>query len=160
MRRAMIAAILMLSAGAASAQPDGWRSRWGMMGPGMMANMTRHHQAMMQGIPAPYNAARDPLPNTPAKLSRGAAVFRENCAACHGRSGYGNGPAGKELVPPPADLAWLAHTPMSRSDPYMLWAISEGGQPVGSDMPSFKAALSRDDIWSVIGYIRAGLPQR
>jgi mono/diheme cytochrome c family protein len=42
----------------------------------------------------------------------------------------------------------------------MLWAIAEGGQPVGSDMPAFKATLSRNDIWSVIGYIRAGLPPR
>jgi mono/diheme cytochrome c family protein len=126
----------------------------------MMANMKRHHQAMMYGIPAPYATARDPLPNTPAKLSRGAAVFKQNCAACHGSSGYGNGPAGKELVPPPADLAWLAKTPMSRSDPYMLWTISEGGRSLGSDMPAFKGRLSMNDIWSVIGYIRAGLPNR
>jgi mono/diheme cytochrome c family protein len=114
---------------------------------------------MMFGIPVLYASARDPLPNTPATLSRGATILRQNCAACHGPSGYGNGPAGKELVPPPADLAWLAKTPEGRSDPYMLWTNSEGGQPVGSDMPSFKTRLSTDEIWSVIAYVRAGLPR-
>jgi mono/diheme cytochrome c family protein len=114
----------------------------------------------MYGIPAPYRAMRDPLPSTLARLNRGAAVFQQNCAACHGPGGYGNGPAGQNLVPPPANLAWLARTPMSRSDPYMFWTISEGGRPFGSDMPSFKQTLSRNDIGAVISYIRAGLPQR
>jgi mono/diheme cytochrome c family protein len=158
MKRAIAATILIFAAGTATAQPDGLRSRWGMMGPGIMANLARHHQAMMYGIPAPYRAARDPLPNTPVKLRHGAAVFQQNCAACHGPGGSGNGPASRDLVPPPANLAWLVHTPISRSDPYMLWTISEGGQSFGSDMPSFKRTLSRNDIWSVISYIRAGLP--
>jgi mono/diheme cytochrome c family protein len=129
------------------------------MGPDMMANVKRHHQVMMYGIPAPYQAAHDPLPNSPEKLDRGAAVFQQNCMACHGIRGYGNGPAGQAVEPPPADLAWLAHTPMSKSDPYMLWTISEGGRPLGSGMPAFKQTLSRNDIWAVISYIRAGLPK-
>jgi mono/diheme cytochrome c family protein len=131
-----------------------------MMGPGMMANMTRHHQVMMYGVPAPYRSLRDPLRNTPDKLSRGAAVFEQNCASCHGESGRGEGPAGEQLVPPPANLAWLAHTPMSRSDPYMYWTIAEGGTSIGSDMPSFRESLSRDEIWAVISYVREGLGLR
>jgi len=42
----------------------------------------------------------------------------------------------------------------------MYWTIAEGGQWLGSDMPSFKGTLSRNDIWSVIAYIRAGLGTR
>jgi len=131
--------------------------QWGPMGPWMMSNMRRHHQAMMYGIPQAYQDARNPLRLTPQTLERGAAVFAENCAACHGPSGQGNGPAGQDLSPPPANLAWLARMPMSRSDPYMNWTISEGGEPFGSDMPAFKGKLSSDELWSVIAYIRNGL---
>jgi mono/diheme cytochrome c family protein len=159
MRDAIAAVVLLLPITGAASQPMGG-GRWGMMGPGMMANMARHHQAMMYGIPVPYRTLRDPVPNTPAKFARGAAVFQENCASCHGQSGHGEGPAGQQLVPPPANLAWLAHMPMSRSDPYMYWTIAEGGKSIGSDMPSFKGTLSKSDIWAVISHIREGLGAR
>lgn len=159
MKRAITIALFVISVGVAYAQPGGWRSRWGTIGPGTMANLARHHQAMMYGVPAPYHAARDPLPDTAAKLIRGREIFHQSCAGCHGTKGYGDGVAADDLVPPPADLAWLAQTPVSRKDSYMLWAISEGGHQFGSDMPAFKTTLSRNDIWSVIGYVRAGLPQ-
>src|SRR2546430_3895963 len=38
-------------------------------------------------------------------LFRSAVVFHEQCAACHGESGRGNGPKAKSVKgPPPADL--------------------------------------------------------
>ena len=154
-----VAALLLPAGGAAIAQP-GSGSTWGLTGPGMSANLARHHLVMMHGVPAPYRPLIDPLSRTRAKLNRGAAVFQQNCAACHGLSGRGEGPERKRLWPPPANLAWLAHTPTSRSDPYMYWTIAEGGPPVGSEMPAFKRMLSRTDIWSVIAYIREGLVPR
>jgi mono/diheme cytochrome c family protein len=42
----------------------------------------------------------------------------------------------------------------------MYWAIAEGGQEFESDMPAFKKSLSRKEMWSVIAYVRAGLPRR
>ena len=33
-------------------------------------------------------------------------------------------------------------------------------KPVDGDMPAFKDTLSRDDIWAVIAYIQARLPQK
>jgi len=158
-RYAVAAALLLLPVGGASAQP-GPDSRWGVMGPGIMANMSRHHQVMMYGIPSRYRSLVDPLPRTRAKLDRGALIFQRNCAACHGQSGRGEGPTGRQLSPPPANLAWLAHMPMSRSDPYLYWTIAEGGRSLGSDMPAFKGTLPTTDIWSVIAYIRDGLGSR
>ena len=45
------------------------------------------------------------------------------------------------------------------ADEYLLWAISEGGAPFGTDMPAFKDALSQDEIWQIIAYMRAGFPK-
>ena len=84
------------------------------MGHGMWGSMPRHHTAMMSGIPAPYNALRNPLPRTRATVERGQVVYDSNCASCHGPNGAGDGEAGKGLNPPPGNLAWLSQMPMVR----------------------------------------------
>ena len=85
-------------------------------------------------------------------------MYAANCASCHGVTGQGDGPAGRGLTPPPADLAWLSRMPMSNWDPFMYWTVAEGGATVGTAMPAFKARLSKDDIWAAIAYIQARLP--
>jgi mono/diheme cytochrome c family protein len=143
-------------------------SPWPMMGPGMMGHgmmgggygsMPRMHFAMMSGVPVPYNSMSNPLPRTRDTVERGATVYEKNCAFCHGVTGLGDGPVGRTLSPPPANLAFLAQMPMVKWDPFMYWAVAEGGTQFGSAMPAFKDALSKDDIWAVIAYIQARLPQ-
>jgi mono/diheme cytochrome c family protein len=43
-------------------------------------------------------------------------------------------------------------------DEYLLWAISEGGKSFGTNMPAFKDALTEEQIWQIITYMRAGFP--
>ena len=158
---AAISALALAGAAFGQPAPMGHRimpqQKWGMPGPWVMANLARHQQAIMQGIPRPYDTARDSTPDTAEKLSRGAAVFVQHCQSCHGSTGVGNGQAGEELSPAPANLAWLARMPMSRSDPYMAWTVAEGGAAFESEMPAFKDTLSESDRWAVIAYIRNGL---
>jgi mono/diheme cytochrome c family protein len=40
------------------------------------------------------------------------------------------------------------------TDAYLYWTIAEGGVPVESAMPPFKAALGEGEIWDIIGYLR------
>ena len=86
-------------------------------------------------------------------------MYETNCASCHGATGAGDGAAGRTLSPPPGNLAWLAQMPMVDWDPFMYWTVAEGGTQFGSAMPAFKDRLSKDDIWAVIAYIQARLPQ-
>ena len=89
--------------------------QWPMMGPGMMRNGhgmmgwgmmgQQYGTPMMAQIPAPYNSMTNPLPKTHETVERGALVYQQNCAACHGA---GDGPAGQRLSPPPANLLWLS----------------------------------------------------
>ena len=150
---------------------DGWGGMmggWhGMMGPwpsgpGWPGHgpMPRHHVAMMWGVPAPYKSMMNPMPRTDATLDKGAAVYAENCAACHGEEGLGDGEAGRDLSPPPGNLAWLADMPMSQWDAFMYWTIAEGGAQLGTAMPAFKDSLSKDEIWAVTAYIQAHLPHK
>jgi mono/diheme cytochrome c family protein len=132
----------------------------GMVGQGMTGSMPRHHAAMMSGIPAPYNSLSNPLPRTRETVQRDAAVYEQNCASCHGATGARDGPVGRTLSPPPANLALLAQMPMVQWDPFMYLTVAEGGAQFGSAMPAFKDALSKDDIWAVIAYIQARLSQK
>ena len=137
----------------------GW-GRWpmghGWSGPGPMP---RHHMAMMWGIPESYRSMTNPLPVSPETVNKGAKVYAENCVSCHGKTGLGDGEAGRSLSPPPGNLAWLSQMPMAQWDAFTYWTIAEGGAQFGTAMPAFKATLSKDDIWAVTAYIQARLPE-
>jgi mono/diheme cytochrome c family protein len=141
----------------------GWHAgpMWSM-GPGRQGRgpIARHHFAMMSGIPAPYASMTNPLPHTQAALDQGAKVYSDNCAACHGEQGQGDGPAGASLSPLPGNLAWLSEMPIGQWDPLIYWTVADGGSQFGSAMPAFKDSLSKDQIWAVTAYIQAHLLQK
>lgn len=123
-------------------------------GMGGGAGSPRHRLVMQQGIPAAYAEKRNPLQATADNLAAGRHIYQQDCAMCHGTSGRGDGPAGKALNPPPADLAWTVRMPIA-SDPFLYWTIAEGGAPVGSAMPAYKGMLKEDDAWKLILYLRS-----
>ncbi len=47
-------------------------------------------------------------PIEPSNPGSGAAMFKQYCSPCHGKSGKGDGPAASSLKTPPADLTALA----------------------------------------------------
>lgn len=128
----------------------------GMMGSGY-GSMPRMHFAMMSGVPIPYNSLSNPLPRTRGSVERGAAVYEQNCVSCHGETGAGDGPVGRTLSPPPANLAGFAQKPMAQWDPFVYWTVDEGGAQFGSAMPAFKDTLFKEDIRAVIAYTQARL---
>lgn len=136
----------------------------GMMGPGPgmmgggMGFMARRHEAMMYGLPAPYATMSNPLAMTHETIDQGAKVYAQRCVGCHGAHGAGDGEAGRNLSPPPGNLAWLSQMPMARWDGYIYWTIAEGGTPFGTAMPAFKNTLSSNEIWAVTAYVQAHLP--
>ena len=94
-----------------------------------------------------------PAPTTPAALpdqTRGAKLFAENCASCHGETGRSDGPAAKTLDPPP-----IAFADMSRARRRSLFGyyqvVTQGVED--TPMPSF-AQLSDQDRWELA--FRAG----
>jgi mono/diheme cytochrome c family protein len=69
----------------------------------------------------------------------------------------GHGEAGLALYPSPALLADLIRMPRA-VDEYLLWTISEGGEPFATAMPAFKDKLTREQIWQIVTFMRAGFP--
>jgi len=95
----------------------------------------------------------EPLPNRPPSLARGAVVYREQCAACHGESGRGDGPKAKSLKgPPPANLADPAV--MGNKSLLDIFRRIAVGTP-GTAMPEFAEDLPAADRWAVASYVAA-----
>ena len=92
-----------------------------------------------------------PIPMAPTKapdLARGAAVFAQQCVACHGARGAGDGPMAAKLTPPP--IAFTDRERASvRSVLALYQAVSQGVS--GTSMPAFKE-LSDADRWAVAFY--------
>ena len=95
----------------------------------------------------------EPLPSRPPSLERGAIVYRERCAACHGESGRGDGPKAKSLKgPPPANLSDPAV--MGNKSLLDIFRRIAVGTP-GTAMPEFAEDLSAEDRWAVASYVAA-----
>lgn len=139
-------------------------AQMGMMGHGpgmrgaMMGNQVyrpRHFDYMHGQIPKAYRGKTNPLHADAATLALGRKLYAENCAACHGPEGDGDGEAGKSLSPPPANLQWTLSTPIG-SDGFLYWSISEGGTKYKTAMPAFKASMKPGDIWAIVTALRSG----
>jgi putative copper export protein/mono/diheme cytochrome c family protein len=99
----------------------------------------------------PTTYRRTAVPFHASSISRGLELYRGHCAACHGVAGWGDGPGGAGLPRKPADLT-AAHTAQHTAGD-MFWWITRG-IPAGG-MPGFAAALSEEDRWDLINFIRA-----
>lgn len=83
-------------------------------------------------------------------IDRGAGIYAGTCAACHGATGEGNGPAAAGLPVRPANLTephLFAHSPGD-----LFWWVSRGK---GDVMPGFAKVLKPDRRWDVINFILA-----
>ena len=162
----------LLGAGESGAQLENPPLGWDMWDPGWMQRdswepdrmddalslrMDRHQTFIRDGVPAPYRGAQNPLSRTPPNVERGRTLYDAHCAACHDPTGMGGGDAGSALYPSPALLAQLLRMPYA-VDPYLLWAIAEGGEPFDTQMPAFKDTLGQEQIWQIVTYMRAGFP--
>ncbi len=104
-------------------------------------NMT----AQYKGKTAPYKA------DDRAALAAGKQTYDNQCAACHGLGGRGDGVAAAALNPKPAsfvDKVFMASMPVDCH----FYLISEG--VAGTGMPPWKA-LGEDTIWKVLIYERS-----
>ena len=105
--------------------------------------------AIERAYPTSYYAPAEPY--AAASVVRGAAVYAENCALCHGATGHGDGPAAARLPMRPADLTEAHLFAHSAGD--LFWWVSHGMDE--GVMPGFAGVLNPNQRWDVINFIRA-----
>ncbi len=99
----------------------------------------------------PTTYLRPAVPYSALSISKGAHLYEQHCAVCHGVSGYGDGPAAAGLAKKPADLTAKHTGDHTAGD--LFWWLTYGIQ--GSPMPGFKESLSEEDRWDLINFLRA-----
>jgi putative copper resistance protein D len=99
----------------------------------------------------PTTYARPVVPYSAASVADGLALYRQHCTACHGPAGYGDGPAGTRLRPPPADLTARHAGDHTAGD--LFWWVTHG--IAGSAMPGFGDRLGDEERWSLVNAVRA-----
>jgi len=105
-------------------------------------------------------------PNDPARVALGRTVYQQQCATCHGVKLQGQPnwrerkSDGKLPAPPHDATGHTWHHPDAQ-----LFAITKHGvkpplAPEGyeSDMRAFGDALTDEEIWAVLGYIKSTWP--
>ena len=92
---------------------------------------------------------RNPLPPTPESLQAGSETYGRECQTCHGVGGFGDGPAGVALEPPPANL--VIHVPLHGDAD--LFRFIRDGIPNTAMVPQ-GGNLTEEQIWHVVNYIR------
>jgi mono/diheme cytochrome c family protein len=111
-------------------------------------NVTSDVDIVSTLAPVPTEYAGQVNPLGPDAAAEGAIIFKTNCAACHGRQGKGDGPAGEALYPRPKNLAELQ---AGAGDDYLYWRINTGKE--GTSMAPWKGALNDKQIWQVVSFI-------
>ncbi|EJU09709.1 MAG: FTR1 family protein [Gammaproteobacteria bacterium] len=100
-------------------------------------------KALLAAYPVPL------APSAPPDLARGAALYAQNCASCHGAAGDGKGPLAAGLDPPP-----IAFTDAARADQRSLFGlyqvITQGLE--GTSMAGY-AALPDGDRWALAFHV-------
>lgn len=89
-------------------------------------------------------------PAAPPSIARGAAIYAQNCARCHGSGGAGDGPMASQIEFPLPDFTRpdlaLNTTPAKWFD-----AITNGS--IERLMPPWKDSLAEEQRWHLVAYL-------
>ncbi|HEX3345298.1 MAG TPA: cytochrome c, partial [Polyangiaceae bacterium] len=88
-------------------------------------------------------------PSAPPDLDEGARLFAQTCAACHGATGHGDGPAAAALTPKPA--SFHADAVMDGLTPFKAFNVIRFGVK-GTAMAPFDG-LDEKQRWAVAFYL-------
>ncbi len=84
-----------------------------------------------------------------AALARGAVVYSNHCAVCHGGQGLGDGLVTLRGVAPPP--SYFAENALKLTDGQMFHILTYGQK----NMASYASQVPREDRWKVILHIRS-----
>lgn len=90
-------------------------------------------------------------PRNSPDLDLGEKLYQTNCITCHGATGFGDGPAGKNLDPEPANFHDAELT--LNSSPYKFFNTIRLGVP-GTGMAPY-AHLTDQEVWALAFYLKS-----
>jgi mono/diheme cytochrome c family protein len=105
-------------------------------------------QGMHYSVRHHANSVAEPALGSRDQVLRGAAVYRDNCAQCHGGPGTAPGKYGLSMQPVPGPLVDATRHWKPRE---LYWITRHGIKMSG--MPGWEYHLSEDELWSTVAFI-------
>jgi mono/diheme cytochrome c family protein len=99
-------------------------------------------------VPANFKAMKNPIAKSDVSDKAGLAVFTKNCAACHGKTGLGDGVKARALKNFPGDFTKADFQGLADGE---LFYKTKNGR---DEMPKYDGKLTDDDIWNTVNYLR------
>jgi mono/diheme cytochrome c family protein len=99
-------------------------------------------------VPANFKSMKNPIAKSDVSDKAGLAVFTKNCAACHGKTGLGDGVKARALKNFPGDFSKADFQGLADGE---LFYKTKNGR---DEMPKYEGKLTDDDIWNTVNYLR------
>ena len=114
--------------------------------------LDRYSAYMLGNTQGRYAGLKNPVTASGETAILAKKLYQDNCTACHGMTGKGDGELSAEYRPRPAKLIFTRNLPIA-TDAFFFWTISEGGEAFGTATPSFADSLSEEEIGQIISFI-------
>ena len=99
-------------------------------------------------IPANYKSMKSAVKTSDASVQAGDALYKKNCASCHGKTGLGDGVKAKALETFPGDFSSAGF--QGQADGVLFYQTKFGR----GDMPKYDKKIEDTDIWNMVNYMR------
>jgi mono/diheme cytochrome c family protein len=99
-------------------------------------------------VPANFKTMKNPVAQSDASTKAGLAVFTKNCAACHGKTGLGDGVKARALKNFPGDFSKADFQGLADGE---IFYKTKNGR---DEMPKYEGKLTDDEIWNTVNYLR------
>ena len=105
-------------------------------------------QGMRESVRYQARAVTVPALTAPRQIRRGAQVYRDNCAQCHGGPGFAQSNWGKSMQPLPGPLVGATRRWKAGE---LYWITRHGIKMSG--MPAWEYHLADEDLWAVVAFM-------
>ena len=99
-------------------------------------------------VPANFKSMKNPVATSDASTKAGQTLYAKTCAACHGKTGLGDGPKSKSLKTPSTALSKAEFQKQTDGEIFFKTKTGRG------DMPKYEGKMSDNDIWNMVNYMR------
>ena len=99
-------------------------------------------------VPAKFKTMQNPVKSDEASILAGKDLYNKNCAACHGKTGLGDGPKSKGLKTPVSSFAKVEYQKQSDGDQFYKTKFGRG------EMTKYEGKIDDNGIWQIINYLR------
>jgi mono/diheme cytochrome c family protein len=99
-------------------------------------------------VPANFKSMKNPIATSDVSIKAGQALYVKTCAACHGKTGIGDGPKAKSLKTTVGDFSKAVSQNQTDGEHFYKTKTGRG------DMPKYEGKMSDEDIWNIVNYVR------